>query len=167
MTNSPPIQGVVTRVNQNVPSAAENVRRRRQRQRASIPASSAITARASGLPPNGRAGWPLGGLLARIAQRNAAGRPYVQLSRPRPYMGPSDRRVVLSACSFAISSVATRIVQTQTRSRERSRLAWQYRLAIASWEAPICPHAPHACTVVPQSTGSGPSDWTSHSVVMN
>jgi hypothetical protein len=72
-------------------------------------------------------------------------------------MGASDRRTVLPA----------RIGQTHTRSRARSRLARQNRCAIASWDNPVCPHAPHTCAVVSPSFGSDPEDWTSNSVVMN
>jgi hypothetical protein len=81
-------------------------------------------------------------------------------------MGASDRRTVLPACSFTVSSRETRIAQTQTRSRARSRLARQNRFAIASWDNPVCPHTPHICTVASPSIGSDPGDWTSNSVVM-
>jgi hypothetical protein len=76
-------------------------------------------------------------------------------------MGAPDRRTVLPA----------RIGQTQTRSRARSRLARQNRCAIASWDNPVCPHAPHTCAVVSPSSGSDfgsdREDWASNSVVMN
>jgi hypothetical protein len=56
-------------------------------------------------------------LRAGYPGQGAVGWPYVRLSRPRPCMGASDRRTVLPACSFTVSSRKTRIVQTQTPSR--------------------------------------------------
>jgi hypothetical protein len=71
-------------------------------------------------------------------------------------MGASDRRTVLPA----------RIGQTHTRSRARSRLARQNRFAIASWDNPVCPHAPPHGAVDRCPFGSDAGDWTSNSVVM-
>ena len=76
--------------------------------------------------------------------------------RPRPHMGASDRRTMLPA----------RIGQTHTRSRARSRLARQNRFAIASWDNPVCPQAPHTRAAGSLSFGSDAEDGTSNSVVM-
>ena len=92
-------------------------------------------------------------------------RPHVRLSRPRPYMGASELRTVLPS-SFSVSAVTERIEQAQARLNARSRLTWQYRVAIASWDNGACPHASHTCTAASSSSCLDPADCTSNLVVI-
>jgi hypothetical protein len=81
-------------------------------------------------------------------------------------MGGAGRRAVLPGCRFSVSPLEARTAQMQLRPSARSRLAWQYRVSIASWVNRACPHASQTCAVVSRSFWAGSGGWTSISVVI-
>jgi hypothetical protein len=91
---------------------------------------------------------------------------HLPLNLPRPYMGAPDRRAPLLLCTRSVSPVDGSIGQMQSRSTAPSRLAWQNRVATASWESRVCPHESHTLIGASPSTCSGPGDWISNSVVI-
>jgi hypothetical protein len=91
---------------------------------------------------------------------------HLPLNLPRPYIGAPDRRAALPLCTRSVSPIDGSIGQMQSRSTAPSRLAWQNRVAIASWDSRVCPHASHTLIGASPCPCSGPGDWISNSVVI-
>jgi hypothetical protein len=91
---------------------------------------------------------------------------HLPLNLPRPYIGAPDRRAALPPCTRSVSPIDGSIGQMQSRSTAPSRLAWQNRVAIASWDSRVCPHASHTLIGASPFPCSGPGDWISNSVVI-